>query len=78
MAFSRVINSKVSSKDAKMFAPCFSNASENMNMLNTDIVFAVSVFLCLIGLIICPAIISLIILSIIIIGMCSCEKQNAR
>lgn len=81
MTFSKVMNSKSSSKDASMVAPCFSNVSKVMNIFKTDIVFAVSVFLCLLALIICPAITSIIILSIIgiiIINGCNFEKQTAR
>ncbi len=77
MAFSKVVNSKSSSKDANMFAPCFCSAENFINVLSADIVFSMSVFLCLLGLLICPAITGIIILFIIIMKIIS-EKQTAR
>ena len=41
------------SKDAMTFAPCFRSAKNSDSVYVTDIVFAVSVFLCLIISIIC-------------------------
>ncbi len=76
MTFSKVTNSKSSSKDAMKFAPCFCSA-ENYIKICADVVFSMSVFLCLLALIICPAIISIIILSIIIIKNLR-KKQIAR
>ncbi len=61
-----------SSKDAKTVAPCFRSAvnSDNKRLFLTDIVFAVSVFLCLIciiGILGAIGIIGIIILSISVI-----------
>lgn len=57
-----------SSEDAKTFAPCFRTAKKSFNFVFcADIVFAVSVFLCLIFALSLFDIIGLIILSIIII-----------
>ncbi len=71
-----------SSKDAMTFAPCFRSAKNSDSVYVTDIVFAVSVFLCLIISIICVlsilsiGIIGLIILSIIIICMNFMRKKQ--
>ncbi len=77
MNFLKAFNSRNSSKDAMKFAPCFCSAENEIIADFTDVVFSMSVFLCLIGIIICPVIISLIILSIIIIKQ-TYKKQIAR
>lgn len=73
-----------SSKDAKTVAPCFRSAvnSDNKRLFSTDIVFAVSVFLCLIciiGILGAIGIIGIIILSILAIyKTLNRKKRTAR
>lgn len=71
-------NSKQTSRDAKNVAPCFRVAGKSVNsVFFADIVFAVSVFLCLICALSLIDIIGIIILlNIIIIMSRLCGKKR--
>ncbi len=74
MKFFNDSHSKSSSKDAMTVAPCFRNAGNSDNsVVFADIVFSMSVFLCLLAAI--CAINILGIIGIIILSLIICKKN---